>query len=33
VRLESANPAVEPLVLKAGEVVIQGVVTGVIRVF
>ena len=33
VRLQPANPALEPLVLKAGEVVIQGVVTGVIRVF
>lgn len=33
VRLQPANPALEPLVLKAEEVTIQGVVTGVIRVF
>ncbi len=31
VRLQPANPALEPLVLRAEEVLIQGVVTGVIR--
>lgn len=32
VRLQPANPALTPLLYKAAEVVIQGVVTGVIRV-
>lgn len=33
VRLQPANPALEPLVLKADDVLIQGIVTGVIRTF
>ena len=32
VRLQPANPAVEPLILPASELTIQGIVTGVIRV-
>lgn len=32
VRLQPANPALEPLVLRAEEVLIQGIVTGVVRI-